>query len=728
MSVRTRNTIVGWALIVFVLLVRQAPAAEASLGGFIPFVGIGLTDEFKDSTTDLTGTFFMADASFSPGGNDLPSNGSPFYDLALLDTGAAAHILTYDAAGTSGFDIAGNGFEGENYQQIGGATGVVDLRINDPLGIYAAGLDDRTGDGATLTMNPGAMRGQTSVATLEAPVDWTLPNILGLPMAAQHAISIRNDQPQIFEYQGRTVRTPQIDFIDLGTGDQQNILRRTDLKLRPGSSFIAGPLYVQNFDLFELNFHDNPLSPTVVENGGLFVEVDLADGSDSLEDTEFLFDTGADMTVVSQVMAARLGFDPVLDAPDFVIEVEGSGGVSDGVPGFYLDELNIDTVGGSFTMQNVPIAVLDVANPNDPGNVIDGILGMHLFNGRNLVIDANPAVGQGGAGPSLYISDPVTQSHAWASTQATGQWDTTSHWSDPGTPGELWDAVVQNAVASNQKAQVTADSTVFHLDVRGNLGAEMEVAVDNGAVLTTFGETLIGNGGRIDVASGGKLDAQFVNIDGGTLAGSGEVFVGTGPVHGAVRNLAGRIEPGSPLGTLSVDGDMSNLNDGTLAIDLGGTTAGTDYDQLALSRYAFLGGTLEVSLLGFTPTVGQMFTILTAGEGVVGQFDATLFPAGYQWDIDYLGNSVVLEVTGVGSIPGDFNFDGYVDGADLALWRTGFTAGTYDGGDFLLWQRNYAPAGSAPLATGVPEPGTMGLALLAAAAMLRIRPRRASAR
>jgi hypothetical protein len=62
--------------------------------------------------------------------------------------------------------------------------------------------------------------------------------------------------------------------------------------------------------------------------------------------------------------------------------------------------------------------VLDVTNPNDPGNVIDGILGMHLFTGRDLVIDANPSIGQGGAGPSLYISNPVTETHVWTSTNA----------------------------------------------------------------------------------------------------------------------------------------------------------------------------------------------------------------------------------------------------------------------------------------------------------------------
>ncbi|MEM7312710.1 MAG: hypothetical protein AAF497_06130, partial [Planctomycetota bacterium] len=64
------------------------------------------------------------------------------------------------------------------------------------------------------------------------------------------------------------------------------------------------------------------------------------------------------------------------------------------------------------TLENVPVAVLDVTNPSDPGNIVPGIIGMNLFSGRDIIMDANPSVGQGGTGPSLYISDPVTQDHA----------------------------------------------------------------------------------------------------------------------------------------------------------------------------------------------------------------------------------------------------------------------------------------------------------------------------
>jgi hypothetical protein len=569
-------------------------------------------------------------------------------------------------------------------------------------------------------MNTAAMRGQTSFATLEAPAQWTLPNVIGLPMAAHHAIAIRNDQPQIFEHQGRTVRTPNVAFVDLGSGAEMGVLRRTDLRIRPSASFLQGPIYVQNFDILGgLEFHDNPLSPSVIDSGAMFIEVDMANGTRSFQDKELLFDTGADMTVLSQMTAARLGFDVLVHEPDFVLEVEGAGGVSGGVPGFYVDELNIDTFGGSFTLENVPIAVLDLPNPNDPANVLDGIIGMHLFNGRNIVIDANPAASQGGGGPPrLYISDPVTQTHNWASTASLGQWHADANWSAPGTPGIMWVANVANVSGSNQVALVTSDSTVFELSVSGTPTAAMTVHVENGATLTTFGEARIGTGGRIELG-GGRLDAQFVNIDGGVLAGEGEVFVGTGPIHSPVRNISGRIEPGDAIGQLTIDGDLSQQEGGTLAIDLGGTVAISQYDRIAVDRFAFLDGTLEVSLVDsgsgiFTPSVGNTFTILTADEGVQGTFDSLQLPGGFTWNVTYGANNVTLSVTGLG-LTGDFNGDGAVNTADYIVWRK--TGGSQ--ADYNAWRSNFgktnAGSGSTVSAgSSVPEPTSGVLSLIAA--------------
>lgn len=724
----SRQLFAALAALLLVVTNSVARAQNVPLGGFIPFVGIGMTNEFKTlDELDLGGIPFIAEPANSLGAPLLGAGGTPFFDLALLDTGAATHIITQEAF--DGFEIVANGMRGTNIQPIGGATGVINMEINDAAGIYTAGLGDRTSAGTTLGIDTSKLRGQTSMALLTAPDEWALPNILGLPMAAQHLISIQNSDPQIFQHQGRTVRTPQVEFRDLGSGSD-GILRRAPLNLRPGIGFVQGPQYVFNLDVGDvlggsggIEVHNNPASPSVVidTNGngaGLFIQTDLVNDGHSMDDTELLFDTGADLTVVSEIMAARLGFDPVLDKPDFVLEVEGSGGVSAGIPGFYLDELNIDTVGGSFTVQNVPIAVLDVTNPNDPGNVINGIMGMHLFTGRDLVIDANASVGQGGTGPSLYISDPVTDSHAWSSTAAAANWATPSSWSASGTPGQMWVANVSNVSGSAQVANVAADSTVFQLIVSGNTTNAMTVDVASGVTLTSFGETRIEAGGKLDVNAGSKVDAQFINIEGGTLSGGGDIFVGTGPINGQVRNLSGRVEPGDGIGKLSIVGDLSNLEEGTVAFDLGGTVAETEYDQIELDRFAFLAGIMEVSLVNdFLPSIGDMFTLIEANDGVVGEFDQLMLPAGYQWNVDYLSNSVVLEVTGLGSIAGDFDSDGDVDGSDLAMLQSGYSSGSYSGASFLEWQANYTGAVAASASTAVPEPASLALLLLAVSSL-----------
>ncbi len=80
----------------------------------------------------------------------------------------------------------------------------------------------------------------------------------------------------------------------------------------------------------------------------------------------------------------------------------------------------------------------------------------------------------------------------------------------------------------------------------------------------------------------------------------------------------------------------------------------------------------------------------------------------------------------VPELPGDFDYDGDVDGEDLAPWVAGFGAtgaaldadangdGAADGGDWLIWQRQLAATGAEPTSSAVPEPPAGALAALAA--------------
>jgi hypothetical protein len=309
----------------------------------------------------------------------------------------------------------------------------------------------------------------------------------------------------------------------------------------------------------------------------------------------------------------------------------------------------------------------------------------------------------------LYISNPVTQTHVWSSTIAQTTFETPSNWTASGTPNQLWVAELRNATVPQQVVSLIGNSTVNQLVVAGSATTSVVLELDGSETLTTFGETRIEQGGTISLnGANTKLDTQFVNIEGGVLRGNGTVFAGTGPVNGVVRNLGGRIEPGNGVGKLSITGDFANLDDGTLAIQLGGTTAITQYDVLATSRFAFLDGALEVSLAGgFVPSVGNMFTFLTtATNGVFGEFEELILPGGFQWEVDYLASSVVLKVVGLGT-SGDFDGDGDVDGRDFLVWQRNPSIG-----NLADWQANYGN-GALNAATAVPEPSGLLLVICA---------------
>ena len=255
---------------------------------------------------------------------------TPHFDLALLDSGAGFSLLTRQAWIDFNMDgpYTGNsdGFEGTEQIVFEGATGDLTADVNDPLGLYAAGLQNRTA-GPSFEMNLGVMTGQTNTSMVSIPegTESDLPSIVGLTFASRYATYIRNDQPQIFEKDGRTVRSPAIEFHPLGSGGQ-GITRRAQMSLGPTGAFSSPPTWVYNFVNFDIDHpQENPSAPTVFPTGfgGAFLNVNAKENGQPLGNTQFLFDTGADVTVVSSLGAVFLGYQ---GTPDFTVAVVGSGG------------------------------------------------------------------------------------------------------------------------------------------------------------------------------------------------------------------------------------------------------------------------------------------------------------------------------------------------------------------------------------------------------------------
>jgi arylsulfatase A-like enzyme len=183
--------------------------------------------------------------------------------------------------------------------------------------------------------------------------------------------------------------------------------------------------------------------------------------------------------------------------------------------------------------------------------------------------------------------------------------------------------------------------------------------------------------------------------------------------------------PIDPTDSLTVQGDLYHLDGGKIDIDLGGQAAGVDYDALNVVGKVVLEGDLAVSLDAagrspFAPALGNCFNILSATQGITGQFGQIALPMlseELDWTVDYLPNLVRLIV----SSSADFNRDGAVDATDLSLWRTNYgkasgaiklngdanNDGAVNGIDLLMWQRQFGTIvpGGLTAATGtVPEP------------------------
>ena len=156
----------------------------------------------------------------------------------------------------------------------------------------------------------------------------------------------------------------------------------------------------------------------------------------------------------------------------------------------------------------------------------------------------------------------------------------------------------------------------------------------------TFESVHCTNNGTITVNNSGtyKNTSQLFNT--GTLNNNG-TLTGVNTDHTGNFSNSGILSPGNSSGTYTFSNDYTHETTATLLTELESTTS---YDKVYSYGNANLNGTLNVSLLnGFTPSVGDSFTILTASN-ITGTFDTVNLPAGYDWNVSYTATEVILEV------------------------------------------------------------------------------------
>jgi autotransporter-associated beta strand protein len=166
------------------------------------------------------------------------------------------------------------------------------------------------------------------------------------------------------------------------------------------------------------------------------------------------------------------------------------------------------------------------------------------------------------------------------------------------------------------------------------------------------------------IISGTPAFTGAFNVSGGALqvdgtlpstcditVGSSATLDGTGTTGPVTVQSGGALAPGHSPGALTTAG-VSLSSGATFSEEINGTTAGTQYDQVVSSGPVSLGNaTLSVSL-GYTPTIGDHYTIIntTGPEAVTGNFNGLaegdfLTVGGRAFSITYAGgdgNDVVL--------------------------------------------------------------------------------------
>ncbi|MFO0910374.1 MAG: Ig-like domain repeat protein [Isosphaeraceae bacterium] len=147
------------------------------------------------------------------------------------------------------------------------------------------------------------------------------------------------------------------------------------------------------------------------------------------------------------------------------------------------------------------------------------------------------------------------------------------------------------------------------------------------------------------LVNGSIATSSDVQVHGGLLGGTGV----TSPL--AVFS-GGAVAPGYPTTGVLNTGDATLNGGSSLNVELDGTTAGTSYSQLNVSGAVNLGNATLTVTLGYTPVVGDTFTIINNdGSDLVGATflalpeGATFYVGTHAFQISYVGgdgNDVTL--------------------------------------------------------------------------------------
>ena len=215
----------------------------------------------------------------------------------------------------------------------------------------------------------------------------------------------------------------------------------------------------------------------------------------------------------------------------------------------------------------------------------------------------------------------------WTNTSG-GLWSVVSNWDTGRVPGATDTAVIDLAGSYAVDVDVAAQVAALRVGPAVASGVALRVGT---SVLSVLGPVTVAAGGTLQTLAGigtkliqaGALtnlgavvltDTARLTISGGTLTNGADI-IGTGTIDvsaAAAFQQNGRLQPGGAgTGVLTITGNVTFGSGAVLEIGLGGTTPGTDQDQLVVSGTAALAGSVPVTFTGgYVPPVGAVFNVV----------------------------------------------------------------------------------------------------------------------
>jgi len=133
----------------------------------------------------------------------------------------------------------------------------------------------------------------------------------------------------------------------------------------------------------------------------------------------------------------------------------------------------------------------------------------------------------------------------------------------------------------------------------------------------TLGESYASQAGDIVLAGGAiQLVPQALLATSGRLSGYGTVI--------ASVISSGTVAPAGTNGILAIQGDYTQLLEGTIEFEVGGLGASMDHSRLQVSGHAFLNGSIGVRTApGWVPEPGAAYPVITSlsSEGALACFN-----------------------------------------------------------------------------------------------------------